>query len=173
VTQFIFVDTESVGVSPYFGTMTEFGAVELLTEKSFHGEIIKSVPSKENPAIPEITEDLTDSMYEVKLNIVIESFMRWLKSFNDERLVFVSDNPAWDYMWIAYAFDVTSGVNPFGHSARRIGDLYAGLSGNWRNTNKWKKLRVTKHDHNPVNDALGNVEAFKAILFHYGQELPE
>lgn len=172
MTKFIFVDTESVGISPYYGTMTEFGAVELVSEKSFHGGIIESIPSKENPAIPEIVEAWTEDEYRLKLHLVMNNFSEWLESFNDDRLVFVSDNPAWDYMWIATAFDVTTGVNPFGHSARRIGDLYAGLSGNWRNTNKWKKLRVTKHDHNPVNDALGNVEAFKAILKQYGQELP-
>lgn len=172
MTKFIFVDTESVGISPYYGTMTEFGAVELMTEQSFHGEIIKSVPSKENPAIPEVVEPFTEPQYRVQLHIIMSDFELWLRSFDDDRLVFVSDNPAWDYMWIAYAFDVYSGINPFGHSARRIGDLYAGLSGNWRNTHKWKKLRITKHDHNPVNDALGNVEAFKAILKQYGQELP-
>lgn len=28
----------------------------------------------------------------------------------------------------------------------------------------WKKLRVTVHDHNPVNDAIGNLEAFEGVL---------
>jgi hypothetical protein len=36
--------------------------------------------------------------------------------------------------------------------------------GDFRAASKWKKLRITKHDHNPVNDAMGNVEAFERIL---------
>jgi hypothetical protein len=27
----------------------------------------------------------------------------------------------------------------------------------------WKHLRKTKHDHNPVNDAIGNAEAILAM----------
>jgi hypothetical protein len=51
------------------------------------------------------------------------------------------------------------GENPFGHSWRRIADCYAGLVGDFRSTQKWKRLRRTKHDHHPVHDALGNAEA--------------
>lgn len=29
---------------------------------------------------------------------------------------------------------------------------------------KWKSLRKTKHDHNPVNDALGNAEALLELV---------
>lgn len=29
---------------------------------------------------------------------------------------------------------------------------------------EWKRLRITKHDHHPVNDAMGNVEAFARML---------
>ncbi len=54
--------------------------------------------------------------------------------------------------------------NPFGHSARRIGDFHADLTGDWRYTQVWKCLRKTTHAHNPVNDALGNAEAFELLL---------
>jgi hypothetical protein len=54
--------------------------------------------------------------------------------------------------------------NPFGHSARRISDFWAGLNRNWSDTQSWKRFRRTAHDHNPVNDAMGNVEAFEEIL---------
>ncbi len=57
-----------------------------------------------------------------------------------------------------------TGKNPFGHSARRIGDFYAGLVGDFTDASSWKKLRVTVHDHNPVHDAMGNLEAFERIL---------
>jgi hypothetical protein len=50
------------------------------------------------------------------------------------------------------------GMNPFGHSGRRIADFYAGLLGDFRKTQNWKRLRRTKHDHHPVHDALGYAE---------------
>lgn len=34
----------------------------------------------------------------------------------------------------------------------------------FRSTQKWKRLRRTRHDHNPVHDALGNAEALIRIL---------
>ena len=36
--------------------------------------------------------------------------------------------------------------------------------GDFTKTMGWKRLRVTRHDHNPVNDAMGNVEAFERLL---------
>ena len=79
-------------------------------------------------------------------------------------LVFISDNVAYDWQWINFYFWRYFGMNPFGHSGRRIGDFYAGLTGDFRNTQRWKRLRKTKHDHNPVMDAMGNVEAFRRMM---------
>jgi len=76
----------------------------------------------------------------------------------------VSDNPAYDFMWIAGMYDYAGLPNPFGHSARRISDFWAGVNQNWSDTQSWKKYRKTAHDHNPVNDAMGNVEAFERII---------
>ena len=62
------------------------------------------------------------------------------------------------------------GRNPFGYSARRIGDLYCGMNKDMNKT--WKHLRKTVHDHNPVNDAKGNAEALIAME-HIGLKLIE
>ena len=56
------------------------------------------------------------------------------------------------------------GRRPCGHSGRRISDFWAGLNRDWSETQGWKQFRKTAHDHNPVNDAMGNVEAFDEIL---------
>lgn len=135
----IFVDCEApFGVgSPAVGDMTKFGAVEFKTKRTFFG-------------------------YGCTKDVFI-GFEHWLKEF-EGRPVFVSDNPAYDWQWINYYFWKHLGYNPFGHSARRIGDFYAGLTGSFWNSQKWKRLRVTKHDHDPVNDAMGNVEAFERML---------
>lgn len=139
----IFVDCEApFGVgSPATGDMTEFGAVDFNKRVSFHGK------------------DCSKKTF--------EDFAAWLLAIEErdqERLTFISDNPAYDWQWINFYFHKHLGKNPFGFSARRIGDFYAGLVGDFRRSNKWKHLRVTEHDHNPVHDALGNAEAFERIL---------
>jgi hypothetical protein len=136
---YIFVDCEApFGVgSPAVGDMTEFGAVEYETRKTFHGK------------------DCSPDTF--------ERFGDWLAEVSIGKPIFVSDNPAYDWQWINFYFWKYRGHNPMGHSARRIGDFYAGLRGDFTKASRWKHLRVTKHDHNPVNDALGNAEAFERM----------
>jgi DNA polymerase III epsilon subunit-like protein len=155
----IFVDVEATGRSPITGTMTEFGAVDYKTRQTFHGLIWEGHPAEDNPAVSIITGNLV-----TPLEDVMASFKRWLDRLGKDRPIFVSDNPAYDYQWINAAFDVSGLENPFGHSARRISDFWAGLERNWSETQSWKRFRRTPHDHNPVNDAMGNVEAFEHIM---------
>lgn len=136
----IFVDCEGHGPAPgplHDAESFEFGAVELKTKQTFHGE--------------GATRD------------TFKRFDAWLSQFKG-RLIFVSDNPAYDWQYINYYFHLFMKKNPFGHSARRISDFYAGLCGDFYKTQEWKKLRITNHDHNPVNDAMGNIEAFERLL---------
>jgi hypothetical protein len=155
----IMVDCEAAGASPVFGTLTEFGAVEVESKATFHGRLWEGEPDPANPARPipgaRIATDLE----------VATAFAAWIAQVcGTARPVMVSDNPAYDFMWIAGMFDRVGMPNPFGHSARRISDFWAGLQRDWRLTQTWKKFRQTPHDHNPVNDAMGNVEAFERIL---------
>lgn len=94
----------------------------------------------------------------------MSAFALWLEELGKDRPMFVSDNPAYDFQWINAAFDCCEMVNPFGHSARRISDFWAGLQRDWSDTQSWKRFRMTPHDHNPVNDAMGNVEAFERTM---------
>lgn len=149
---YIFVDCEADFKSPCPGLgngMTEFGAVELDTKKTFHGKPRERANGREA-----IASEWLETMLE---------FEAWVKGFKGPP-IFWSDNPAYDWQWINYYFWHTIHRNPFGHSARRIGDFYAGLVGDLRAASDWKQLRITPHDHNPVNDAMGNVEAFVRIL---------
>ena len=179
MTKWILVDTESgaipgsigdtagarhSGQSPYSGVMTEFGAVELVSKLSFHGVLWPSRPSPQNPAVPEILPDARP----FDKTKVMTDFAGWLKQLAD-RPVFVSDNPAWDWMWMAFAFDEAGIENPFGYSARRIGDFWAGLRTNWRDASTWKRYRITEHTHDPVMDSLGNAEALQHLLEETGQ----
>lgn len=149
--KFIVVDVEggpNGGAFAGEGKMGEFGAVLFDAppfETRFHG-----------------LDDSQETM---------ANFRRWLRGITGEdRPVFVSDNPAYDWQHINWAFHTRLGANPFGHSARRIGDFWAGMRGDWRDTQGWKRYRVTPHDHNPVNDALGNCEAMWRMLHDKGEE---
>lgn len=159
----VFVDVESEGGgSPSTGRMTEFGAVTL-DGRTFHGVI----PLPASASYGKRNGD-GGAYCEGPLSYVMWGFAEWLEVYKDsaqaDYLVFVSDNPAFDWQWINDAFWMTMGRNPFGHSARRIGDFYAGVVRNWNKASEWKRLRVTPHDHNPVHDATGNAEAFLRIL---------
>lgn len=158
MSNWIFVDVEALGTSPVNGTMTEFGAVHEGTRKTFHGVLFEGTPNPDNPAVP-VVGDRVDTDENVA-----SQFTTWLKEVGgNERPIFVSDNPAYDWMWIAGMYDKAGFTNPFGHSGRRISDFWAGLQHDWGNTQSWKRFRQTPHDHNPVNDAMGNVEAFQEI----------
>lgn len=87
----------------------------------------------------------------------MELFAGWLEKYSKGRPILISDNNGYDASWINYYFLRFYGKNPFGWSSRRIGDLYCGMmKDTWAG---WKKLRVTKHTHHPVDDAMGNAEA--------------
>jgi hypothetical protein len=169
----LFMDCEAYGGSPKTGELTEFGAVALthmpapeeivsvqeyvLTLPTFHGIIIDSEPNPDNLAVP-----LPKNSDPTRAKAVFEAFRSWLGGI-DGSFTFVSDNVAFDWQWINCGSYEHLGYNPLGHSGRRISDYYAGLIGDWRKSLKWKSLRITKHDHNPVHDARGNVEAFIRI----------
>jgi hypothetical protein len=154
----IFVDCEATGPCPGLGELTEFGAVEFESRQTFHGVLYEARPRSDNPALSELTGTSFDPV------AVFTAFEDWLKTVTKGRPIFVSDNPAYDFQWINYGFHHALGRNPFGHSGRRISDFYAGLIGDFSQSQGWKRLRVTTHDHHPVHDALGNAEAFERLL---------
>lgn len=151
----VFVDCETLGPCPGLGTLQEFGAVHYTSRKTFHG--VCSIERWVKRQLPQPMLPPAE---------VFRDFYRWLVEILPKGLrpILVSDNPAWDFMWIQDGFWRHFGSNPFGHSARRISDFYAGLTGDFTNSQEWKRLRMTKHDHHPVHDALGNVEAFERML---------
>lgn len=154
----IFVDCEGIDVVK--GTLTQFGAVEFDSfekgsPKTFYGDL--------RPNSGWIGHLKQTEQYIADATRIFHDFEMWLGQFKG-RPIFVSDNPAYDWQGINYGFLKWVGHNPFGHSARRIGDYYAGLVNNWFASSEWKSLRVTKHTHMPVDDAMGNVEAYARMI---------
>lgn len=159
----VFVDVEAVGRSPKKGVMTEFGAVAYDPngkhhKKTFHGRLFEGYPDPANPAVPIAGARVAES-----LDVAIE-FIKWLDEVSPGQATLVSDNPAYDFMWMAGFFDEVDFDNPFGHSGRRIADFWAGVNLKWSETQSWKRFRITEHTHMPVDDAMGNVEAFEKIM---------
>lgn len=175
------VDCEAYGLCPSVGRLTEVGCVEFDTRapesewRSFHG-LMYSPKGLGAPVGPddELQHDRTRSQlvaampadeYDSRLVGVFREFDSWLADLAGAgRKTMWSDNPAYDFQWVVDGFARALGRCPFGHSARRIADLYAGLTGDPSKTQEWKRLRRTRHDHDPVNDARGNAEALVRML---------
>lgn len=159
--KFFVVDTEADGPCPGLGNMTELGIVFFHdTNKTFHAKLQPVWPDKSNYEMARIAKRYDDAETP---QAAMQRMDSWLKEcVGDERKIAWSDNPAFDMMWVFYYSHHFLGHSPFGWSARRIADLYAGVVGDLRRP--WKQLRDTPHDHNPVNDALGNAEALAKIL---------
>ncbi len=152
------VDIESDGPIPPKFSMVCLGAVlvEPGLKRTFYGKT-KPISEEWDPKALSISgfsreEHLTfDDPAEV-----IKSFSEWVVANSKGRPIFMSDNLAYDWQWINYYTHIYCGKNPFGYSGRRIGDLYCGLVKDA--SAPWKHLRKTVHDHNPVQDAIGNAE---------------
>ena len=168
------VDVESDGPVPPLYSMISFGAVAVdrSLNKTFLGRVAPLPGAKRLEAAAAISGVSAEehSGYEDP-QIVMRNFADWVKSTNvNGRPIFISDNPAFDWGYMNYYFHAYLGENPFGYSARRIGDFYCGLTKNYFSS--WKKLRKTIHDHNPVNDAKGNAEALITMADQYKVGLP-
>lgn len=163
---YIVVDVEADGPIPNKYSMVSFGAVilEPTLSKTFYGEL-KPISKEWIPdalAVSGFSREQHEGFEEPGL--VMENFNNWILENSKGKPIFISDNPAFDWQWINYYFHTFLGKNPFGFSARRIGDLYCGMKMDTGLNSEWKRLyRKTNHDHNPVNDAKGNAEALLAM----------
>lgn len=165
------VDVESDGPSPGHYSMVSFGAVRVdrALTTTFKGEV-RPVSDRWLPealAISGVTREEHLGFEEPA--VVMERFAQWVERTSKGRPVFVSDNLAYDWMFVNWYFYETIGRNPFGWSGRRIGDLYCGMVKD--GFARWKHLRRTEHTHDPVDDARGNAEALLAMV-DLGLKLP-
>jgi hypothetical protein len=154
------VDVESDGPIPGDYSMICFGAVvvEPLLSKTFYGKL-KPISERWIPealAVSNFSREQTLGFDDS--TIVMNRFSIWLKENSPSRPMFISDNNGYDWQFINWYFHHFTGANPFGFSSTNLGSLYKGLV---KDTSKnFKHLRKTAHTHNPVDDAIGNAEAF-------------
>jgi hypothetical protein len=168
---YIMVDVESDGPIPGDYSMISFGAVLVddALDKTFYRQI-KPISEKYIPEALAVSgfsreETLSFEAPEKAMN----DFSAWLKQNAKDRLVFISDNNGFDWMFICWYFHHFTGVNPFGFSSQNLGSLYKGIvKDTFQN---FKHLRRTTHTHHPVDDAKGNAEALLTLKAEYGLKI--
>ena len=153
------IDVESDGAIPGDYSMICFGAVivEPSLSKTFYTKL-KPISERWIPealAISGFTREDTLNFDEPK--VVMEKFALWITKNSKGRPFFISDNNGFDWQFINWYFHHFTGSNPFGHSSLNLNSLYKGFV---KDTfTSFKHLRETKHNHHPVDDAMGNAEA--------------
>lgn len=158
---YVMVDIEADGPIPGDYSMVCIGAVivEPGLSRTFYGQLC---PISEN-FVPEALAvsgfSRSQSLEFDEPAKVMADFATWLKSECPKgRCLFVSDNNGFDWQFVNWYFHHFTGQNPFGFSSTNLGSLYKGLVRDVRKN--FKHLRQTKHTHHPVDDAVGNAEAF-------------
>ena len=154
----VVVDLETDGNLLGTNSMVCFGAVivEDGLKRTFYGKTrpISDIYNPEALAVSGFSREEHETFDDPKE--VMERFEKWLKENINGKPTLISDNNGFDASWINWYFIKYLGKNPFGWSSRRITDLICGYENNLYF--KWKWMRDTVHDHNPVSDALGNAE---------------
>ena len=168
----IVVDVESDGPIPMRNSMVCFGAVvvEPTLSKTFYGQTRPISPNWNEAALAISGFSREEHKKFDKPEEVMFKFKLWLTANSIGRPIFISDNPAYDWQWINFYFHFYLDENPFGYSARRIGDLYCGMKMDM--FAPWRHLRDTKSTHNPVDDAMGNAEVLLKLK-EMGLKLPK
>ncbi len=156
---FFVVDVEADGPIPGDYSMTELGAVlvEPGLKRTFYAQIAPISDKWVPEALAVSGKTREDVLKFGDPTTEVKRFIQWVNDNSKGRAVFCADNLAFDWQWVNWYCHHFAGANPFGFSGRRIGDLYCGMERDAYA--RWKHLRRTSHDHNPVNDATGNAEA--------------
>jgi hypothetical protein len=161
---YIMVDVESDGPIPGDYSMICFGAVivnENLNE-TFYGKLKPISDSYIPEALLVSGFTREETLHFADPIEVMTAFAEWIKNNVSGTPIFISDNNGYDWMFICWYFHHFLNSNPFGYSSQNLGSFYKGTI---KDTSKnFKHLRKTYHSHNPVEDAIGNAEAFLAIV---------
>ncbi|MCB4755453.1 MAG: 3'-5' exoribonuclease [Elusimicrobia bacterium] len=168
---YIMVDVESDGPIPGDHSMICFGAVIVEPElkRTFYGQL-KPLSDKWIPealAVSGFSREETLKFDDPAK--VMGKFRNWIKENAKDTPRFISDNNGYDWQFINWYFHHFVGENPFGYSSTNLGSLYKGLVKDVHAN--FKRLRKTKHTHNPVDDAKGNAEALLAMKESMGLQI--
>lgn len=160
------LDVEADGPCPGLFSMLSFGLVPLHDLQNGFYSTVRPISERFDTAamgVGGFTREQALSFDDA--GMVMKRMKAWLDGLGGTgRVVVWSDNPAFDWQFLNYYCHAYLEGNPFGHSARRIGDLYAGWRKDPRQTKDWRKWRGEPHTHNALDDARGNARALVALM---------
>ena len=165
---YIMVDIESDGPVPGEYSMIELGAVvvDRKLERTFYGRF-KPISENYNSEALKITGySREDTLSFDEPAEVMKEFCRWVESESRGKPIFISDNNGFDWMFVCWYLYCFTGSNPFGYSSQNLGSIYKGMVKDPKQN--FKHLRKRIHTHNPVDDALGNAQAFLFMIEKMG-----
>lgn len=163
---YVMVDVESDGPIPGDYSMVCFGAVIVddKLDKTFYSGPLTPISKKYDPAALAISGYNRDYLEKMGMDPItrMTRFEEWIQVNVPKKPVFISDNNGFDWSFINWYFHHFLGRNPFGYSSQNLNSLYKGLQRDYYAS--FKHLRITRHTHNPVDDAMGNAEALVVML---------
>jgi DNA polymerase III epsilon subunit-like protein len=167
------VDVETDGPIPGDYSMLAIGAVVVEPGlKRFFKSHIRPISDKWQPealAVSGFSREQTLAWTD-DAELVMRDFRDWIHGLNLKRPIFVADNNGFDWSFVNWYFHHFLGENPFGFSSQNLNSLYKGLTRDVFAS--FKHLRRTKHDHDPLNDAMGNAEALLHMVQEMGLKAP-
>lgn len=161
---YIMIDIESDGPIPGDYSMISIGAVvvDANLDKTFRRDLKPISENYRDEALKVCRVTREETLDYPDVAVVMKDFERWVDENGGNKPRFISDNNGFDWMFICWYFHHFCGRNPFGYSSTNLGSLYKGYVRNL--TKNFKHLRNTVHTHDPLDDAIGNAEAFWQIL---------
>jgi len=170
------IDIETDGPIPGEYSMIKIGAVYVDPLRKLDNRFYANLKPISDKYCQE-TLDITKTTREKTLRYadprkMMDLFKYWINQTNVTfHPVFISDNNGFDWMFVHWYFEKFLGLkqDPFGWSSRNLNDIYHGLAKDM--CSSFKKLRKTKHTHNPVEDAIGNAEALLAMMDEYNLKI--
>lgn len=168
---YVMVDIESDGPIPGDYSMIALGAVivDASLDKRFSARL-RPISDRWVPeALAVSGYSREDTLRFDDPTAAMTAFRTWLAAHARDRPMFISDNNGFDWQFVNWYFHHFLGQNPFGFSSTNLGSFYKGLVKDSSKT--FKHLRRTRHTHDPVDDALGNAEAFLTIIEQHAPKI--
>lgn len=169
--KYIVVDIEADGPIPGDNSMLSLGACTLdEPEQTFYVELRPIQFARSNAETEKWLKEHGLDRNKLKVTgrfpvPAMEFFDTWLTNVaNGDRLRFVSDNAAFDSMFVFWYLHHFLERNQFGFSAISLTSLYAGIAGDIKQSSDYKKWRSIEHSHNALDDARGNAIALRTMI---------
>lgn len=173
---YIIVDVESNGPIPGDYSMTSLGAV--VVDEKLNMEFKANIKPISDKQVAEMVT-ATNSMEAANSQDALEAkeamiqFRDWLKEVKDKtnnKLVFISDNNGYDWMFVCWYLWHFVGENPLGYYSENMQALYRGMEKNLGV--KISDIRERELIHDSLEDAKDNAKILLK-LFEKGLEKDE